>query len=537
MNKTVSIHLGGGHFNIEEPAYDALKKYLDSVKRYFSREEGRDEILADIEARLAELLLERQQAAGQVFTVTDIQAVIQIMGNPEEFDDAEGGLDADLEPGPEPRSKRKRVYRDGENKVLGGVCSGFGHYFGLDPVWFRLAFVLAVLFAGTGFLFYLILWLIIPPARSTAEKLEMRGEAINIDTIQKSIQDELNNLKSKISDLDGKTSKQRDKIGQIIADFGRLILNLVQYTLQFIGRFFGLILIVIGGFLLIGFLSWLIGFGDAVISLSNDAAWGVDTLEILSLLFSSDGLFQLVLFLTGIVVIIPLIQLISSGIRILFKLGKPNPWIGRIAGLITVIGIISLFAIGAFTVRDFKTGMPYTESIPIETDSLETLQLMADFDPALPMELNSDRPVYIDPDVERIFLNQVELTIHPTPAPDNFVEVEYRAHARERREARKRAMQIEYPHRLDGAELAFAPHFILPAGTTWRNQRVKLTLFMKEGQKLYIDESMLEIIYDLPNVHNLYDGDMVDHYWIMTDRGLVCMDCNEYSQQNSDSWE
>jgi len=101
MNKTISIHLGGNHFNVEEPAYEALSKYLEAIKRLFSQEEGRDEIIADIEARLAELLIERQDRPGSVFTLDHIESVIKIMGDPAEF----GGEATENTPPPSGDSK------------------------------------------------------------------------------------------------------------------------------------------------------------------------------------------------------------------------------------------------------------------------------------------------------------------------------------------------------------------------------------------------------------------------------------------------
>jgi len=533
MNKTISIHLGGNHFNVEEPAYEALSKYLEAIKRHFSQEEGRDEIMADIEARLAELLIERQDRPGSVFTLDHIESVIKIMGDPAEF----GGEATENTPPPsgEQKSKiRRRVYRDTDSKVFGGVCSGFGYYFGIDPIWLRLAFVLFFLFGGSGFLFYLILWLIIPPARSTAEKLEMRGEAINIESIQRSIQDELSNLKSKISQLDNSTVKQRGRIGDIINDLGRLLLNLLQYLLQFISRFFGLILIVISVILLVGFISWLSGFGDALTALSDETALGFDTLEIARVVFPNEGLFQLTAILLAIVVVVPLLQFIASGVRILFKLDRPNPWIPRIGGTLTVVSILALFGIGASIFRDFRTRMPFTESVNIEADSTATLVLKSNLYDALPVDLYTDRPIYIDSETSEVYLKNVEFTIHPTATPENFVELEYRANAREKRIARNRAKQIEYPYDFRGAELEFKPYLILPPQSMWRHQEVQLTLFLREGQKVFIDDRMLEIIHDIPNVDDMYDGNMVDHYWIMTSRGLECMDCKNKSWDSSD---
>ncbi|MEY3399422.1 MAG: hypothetical protein RL220_2016, partial [Bacteroidota bacterium] len=181
MNKTISINLGGVIFNIEEDAFNCLKDYLDKLKSRFTTEDGRDEIIADIESRMAELLNEKLHPGKSALDVGDIDAVIVIMGKPEDYgeshDHAQSSGNAGQSSGSADehvRNKNRKLYRDKDDAVVGGVCAGISHYLGWDPSILRVILILAVIFGGTGVLLYIILWAVIPAANTRAEKLQMR---------------------------------------------------------------------------------------------------------------------------------------------------------------------------------------------------------------------------------------------------------------------------------------------------------------------------------------------------------------------------
>ncbi len=202
MNKIFNINLGGYPFVIDDDAYKKLNKYLDTIHKHFRKSEGCDEIVGDIEARIAELF--NEHAKGQpIISMRDVEGIIQIMGTPQEFGATE--LEDDEEPsGTKSQTKfttGKRLYRDTEDKVIGGVCSGMAAYFGVtDPLIFRLIF--AVLFlSGVGILGYILFWIIVPSAKTSADKLSMKGERINVNNIAKQVEEELNNLSHTITDF------------------------------------------------------------------------------------------------------------------------------------------------------------------------------------------------------------------------------------------------------------------------------------------------------------------------------------------------
>ncbi|MFO7655927.1 MAG: PspC domain-containing protein [Bacteroidales bacterium] len=198
MKKTVSVNLSGILFNIDDDAYNMLEDYLNRIESHFSGQDESKEIMTDIESRIAELLNERSGGPRKVVSVSDIQKIIKTMGNPNEF--SENVNDGKKSTNYTAQSRgSKRIYRDPDNRVLGGVCGGIGAYLNLDPVIFRIIFVVVFFLGGAGLLIYIILWIIIPEAATTAQKLEMRGDPVNVSNIGNFIKEEFESVKSSFS--------------------------------------------------------------------------------------------------------------------------------------------------------------------------------------------------------------------------------------------------------------------------------------------------------------------------------------------------
>lgn len=203
MNKIVQINLGGYALTIDEDAFEALGAYLRAVDRSFAHLEGRAEILQDIESRMAELFQERLKGR-QVVGMADVEAVRRIMGQPEDLGDA--GSEREPEERKDSGSGTtfrtgRRLFRDTDHAMVGGVCSGLSAYFGIaDPVWMRLLFVLMA-FSGFGVITYFVLMLLVPKARTAADRLAMRGEPVNIDTIAESVERQFDEISRKLNEI------------------------------------------------------------------------------------------------------------------------------------------------------------------------------------------------------------------------------------------------------------------------------------------------------------------------------------------------
>ncbi|MBT8282539.1 MAG: PspC domain-containing protein, partial [Muriicola sp.] len=250
MNKTVNINLANVLFHIDEEAFNKLKRYLEAIKRSFSGTAGSDEIIADIEARIAELFQERMENDRQVITMKEVDAVIQVMGQPEDY-----RVDEDIfEDAPKTEERRasrtKKLYRDIDNKYIGGVSAGLEHYLGIDSLWIRLIFILLALTSGFGFIAYGLLWILVPEAVTTSQKLDMRGEPVNISNIEKKIKEGYDDVAEKVKGVD------YEKVGNKVKSSGRTFFdalgNVILFLFKVLAKFIGVLLIIIGASTLIG---------------------------------------------------------------------------------------------------------------------------------------------------------------------------------------------------------------------------------------------------------------------------------------------
>ncbi len=190
MKITVSINLGGYSFNIDEDAYAELKRYLKNLELHFAGEESSSEILSDIETRMAELFRAKLTTYKQVINIEDVQQIIKVLGTPEDISESEGPSTRDKFSSP----GYHRMYRDTDHRVIGGVCAGMAAYWNIELWLVRLIFfILAIM--GIGILIYLILYIVLPEAKTTAEKIEMKGNPVNIHNIKDSVKKEFETVR------------------------------------------------------------------------------------------------------------------------------------------------------------------------------------------------------------------------------------------------------------------------------------------------------------------------------------------------------
>lgn len=193
MNKTVSIHLQGAPFIFEEQAYDRLNSYLQQLKQVLQKEEGSDEILQDVELRMVELLQQHLTTFKQVVELELVEQIIQKLGNPEDFSDETVGMDETSSV--QDTAIEKRLFRDGDRAMIGGVCAGVSAYFNIDVVIVRVIYICCFLTFGIGFLLYIVLWAIIPLAKTSSDKLRMKGQHVNIENMKSELGDAADRIK------------------------------------------------------------------------------------------------------------------------------------------------------------------------------------------------------------------------------------------------------------------------------------------------------------------------------------------------------
>ncbi|MDR2801856.1 MAG: PspC domain-containing protein [Prevotellaceae bacterium] len=179
MKKVITANIGGKSFMIDEDAFAKLQNYLDSFKATIAHPKDAEEIMDEIELRVAEILQEHLRNEMQSVNCAMVDIVIAQLGKPEGAQEYDNPHTQYTPPRP-----RKRLYRDTDHQMLGGVCSGVAAFFDLDIILVRVIFLAMLIFGGAGFWLYIILWIVAPAARTVAEKLEMRGEPATAENIK-----------------------------------------------------------------------------------------------------------------------------------------------------------------------------------------------------------------------------------------------------------------------------------------------------------------------------------------------------------------
>ena len=233
MNKTVSIHLQGFPFIFEEQAYATLESYLNALRNVLQHEEGLEEIIQDVELRIVELLQPQLSAGKQVVENKLVEEIIAKIGQPKDFGSETQGMD---EPNSESKTKAtRRFFRDSDTALLGGVCSGAAAYFNIDVVFIRAIYLISFLTFGVGGLLYFILWIIIPPAKTSSDKLQMKGQVVNLENMKTELASATNRLKKEAKALNNRTD----------------IANLLRRISRFVSIIIGVLSMLVGSVLLI----------------------------------------------------------------------------------------------------------------------------------------------------------------------------------------------------------------------------------------------------------------------------------------------
>lgn len=322
-------------FNLDEDAYQALKDYLDAIALRFQGMEESDEIITDIEMRIAEIFQSRVGDKKQVIILDDVREVINILGKPEDFADA--GTAAE-EAGPDQQTcgkRTKRLYRDPDNTVLGGVAGGIAAYIGTEAWVVRLIFFLLLLGYGVVGIIYIILWIVVPRAVTAYQKLEMRGERVTVSNIEKSVRD-------------SREFKRTTSVAEeILRVFGKIILIILKVALFMIG-----IGLIIGG---ITALVAALGIAFVRAPVFPFEIFGIHVYSLKELLSLSIGTGSAVLMSIALILTlaIPVIALIYAGIKMIFRIRSDDRVIGLMALVIWLLSLVAFVSAALFEGRNF----------------------------------------------------------------------------------------------------------------------------------------------------------------------------------------
>ena len=526
MNKTVNINLGGMFFHIDEDAYQKLTRYFDAIKRSLSNSSGQDEIIKDIEMRVSELLTEKQKTDKHVVGLKDVDEVITVMGQPEDYkidDETSETKSTNFS-----TSNTKKLYRDTENGMVGGVLAGLGQYFGIDKVWLRIFSLVMVFVFGSGVLAYIILWIVMPEAKTTAEKLEMTGEPVTISNIEKKVREEFENVSDKIKNADydkfgNKVKSGAEKIG---SSFGNFIISI----LRVFSKFLGVILIITG-------LAILVGLFIGVFTLGSSSVIEVPWQSFIEAGNFTDypvWCFGLLMF---IAVGIPFFFLTLLG----FKLLSPNlKSIGNIAKYtllaIWLISVSLAISIGIKQASAFAIDGRVVQKENINLQPNDTLLIKFKYNDYYSKSINDRNDFKITQDSTKtdvIYSNNVCLRIEKTDSMLPYIQIEKEAKGKSLSEAKQRAEQIKYEYKIIGNQLIFDNYLLTDLKNKFRDQEIEITLFLPEGTVFKTDSSVEDYDRSDDEYFNLhYSSD--DYLYKVGEKQIKCLNCPAEENEHND---
>ena len=543
MNKTVNINLAGIFFHIDEDAYLKLQRYLEAIKRSFTDSQGRSEIIADIEARIAELFNERVQNDKQVIRIKEVDEVITIMGQPEDYlvDDAI------FEDEPQPAYTKKaapsrKLYRDTDNSYVGGVSAGLAHYFGVDAIWIRLAWVLLVAGAGTGILLYILLWILVPEAKTTTEKIMMTGEPVNISNIEKKIKDGFDTVTETVGDVAKNVSdsvsnaakkvdvkKGANSIKSSSRTFFETLGDVIMFFFKIFAKIIGAILLFTGSVAVIALIVSLftVGISDAV-SIPGfdvvDAANAANTpiwLASLLLLFAVGVPFFFLAYL-GLKILVNNLKSIGN----VAKFSLLGLWLIAIIGLI-IMGVkqASEHAFDANIVN--KTQLNITAKDTVFVKMAGNNNYYRSKHGHLYRDTNGFKIVPDENDEKIIYSSDIRLIVRSTKDSLASLSIEKKAEGSSYIIAKKRAEAINYGFSLTNNELLLDAYLTTAFENKYRDQEVELILYLPEGSILYADDNTYSFHRNYSDYNDILDNGMEEHYLKIMHDDTKCLDCDE----------
>jgi phage shock protein PspC (stress-responsive transcriptional regulator) len=647
MKKIININFHGRVVPIEETAYDILKQYIESLRRHFANEQGRDEIINDIENRFAELFSERLKKDATCITDDDVNAIIVSMGRPEDFDQEDMPQNGNASSGntgsqgssqqtkqeqfaaDEPRrlfrsendkvlggvcgglanylridpaivriiftlitvggfgsglliyiilwivlpsrslalNIRKRLYRNPDNRVFGGVASGLSAYFHVD-VWIpRLIFSLPLIigivtsifrntwfdfdpgpvfitggFGGTLFITYIILWIVLPEAVTASEKLEMRGEKVDLESIKNTVKSDLEGFRNRASEVGSEMKERAQQFGnefkQATQQFATEAAPIARRTGTGIGHAIGVLfkaffLFIAGvmAFVLIMVLIGLLFSGVGVLPFRNYllAGFWQNFLAWLSL----------ILFLG-----IPAIALLTWLIRRIMGVRSRSHYLGYVFGSLWVIGLVSFLTLVGMMVNNFRTKASVEDEVSlVQPDKGKLVVRLAEEKVSyygsdwFGFNWNNDGPFYSLRE-DSVMMTTVRVNLIKSSDSAYHLRLVKFSHGNNPFTAKDLASRIQFNVRQKDSILFLPQGFAITPDMKFRNQQVLVVVAIPVGRRVLVDESIEDYHWFSINVNRRHRGWNIDWNddwdnsfswdsnveYVMTNNGLERMD-------------
>lgn len=518
MKRTVNINLAGILFHIDEDAYAKLSEYLENIRTSLKNTPGHAEIMNDIEARIAELFHEKLLSPQHVIGIKELDEVITVMGQPEDY--ASETEDSEYQ---EPESHqqtryRKQLFRDPDDIWVGGVSSGLAHYIGIDPIWVRLMWIVLIL-AGVGspILIYLILWALIPVAKTTAQKLKMHGEPVNISNIEKKIKEEFDNVASRVKNV--KYDKYGNQIKTGTAKFFATLRDFFLNLIKLVGKLLGVLLIIISSAVIISLIVSILGIGTIELSETGKyIGFNIfDNTELPIWLWS-----LVITFIVGI----PFFVIFIVGLRLMIDTLKPlNNKISIGLWALWVLSLIGLSVMGFQQTRAIAFDGSHIEESQLSIQSGDTLFVrMSDnvHYNSYPSG-NNKMTVKLDENDNEVFLSDnIRFSIRTSNDSIGKIIIEKSAKGKDFIAAKKRSEAIDYQHKISGNNLILNPYLTTKISENQRNQRINLIVFIPENTILFLDETTRPYLQS-----SLIRSTDIAEYQLIQRNKAKCISCEE----------
>ena len=625
MKKIININLSGRVIPIEDSAYEKLQGYIESLRRYFSHEEGRDEIINDIESRIAELMNEKVRKGAACVTDADIDEIVAAMGRPEDFDAADT-VDA-AEPAQKGQQQqytyaetkaKKRLYRDSSDKFIGGVCSGIAAYLNVDPAIVRILFaiitfggfglgflayillwiilpekdienfsgkrlyrnpdermiggvagglaayfnkststmrlifaapiVLSLLISvldgsswrhdfdifpniifgslsGTFILAYVILWMVLPEARTNYEKMEMRGEKVDLNRIRQNVQEGMGNVKDRMKGWSEEVKESAQNFGNKAREFantrGKTFAAEVGQTASRSGRGLGHaigVLFKVFFLFIAGTIAFALFVALIALIFGGIAWWPVNN-------FLWTSKWQQI-YAWGTVIFffcVPLIGFITWLIRRILRVRSRHSYLGWTFGFLWTIGWVAATLLASSITRDFREYEHKDTGVSI-TQPSHGKMIVAVSEPELEytgrFDWVNDEGQGWDLSNDTLKLSTVKFNIKASPDSIYHVALKRYSFGNTQDEAISRAEKIQYTIYSRDSILDLASGYAIDKDSKFRGQQVEIEIQVPVGKKIRFDESVNDKL-NPANIrvkrsyrrNRIVDIDVEDDYW------------------------
>lgn len=588
MKKNISINISGIIFHIEEDGYEVLKKYLDSINKYFSSFEDSSEILSDIESRIAEIFLTKLNEGKQIITAEDVNSLVTTMGSVSDFKAAEEQEFAEptgKQAGPQPEPKKaqsqqsaytapKQLFRDQARKILGGVCAGLGNYFNVDPVWvrllfalltagwgfgvlvylvmwivvpgsyeldepqvtkklyrdnerkvlggvsgglaayfgvdiivIRLLFVITAFFGGLGLVAYIVLWVVLPAAVSITDKMQMQGEPVTLSNIESNIKKGLNMQEGEESVIVKILLFPFRLIGLILTGLGKILVPLAEV----IRVAFGILITFLG-------LSWVFAiivsagilFG-LISGIYVPVHWGVPFNEAAIPMEAISRAIPSMTAVAGFVgALIPGLMITLLGISAIAKRIVFNNTVGWTIFILFLVSVGVLSATVPKIVYDFK------EAGEVKVENI--------------YDLNGKTAVLKLREVGLDEYDAASLSLKGYDGKEFKLVQYFESQGNSRQIAIENTKMVEYTVAVEDSVFIFDSNLLFKKGAVFRAQRLNMTLYIPYDYPFVLDDN----VYRLLSLYTDYDKRNGNTWMITKEKYLKCISCPEETTLNED---